>query len=74
MKNIQFIAALLFLLMVSACNSNRQKATLGNGVDTSNVKGAQVTPSFPADTAKKGADTSARGNADPSGSLQKSNK
>jgi len=75
MKNIQLIIiSALLSLTIAACDSDRQKATLGNSADTSNVKGADVHPSFPTDTAKKGTDTSARGNADPSGSIQKSNK
>jgi len=75
MKNIRLIILpVLLSVIIAACDSDRQNATLNNSKDTSNVKGAAVTPAFPTDTPKKGTDTSARGNADPSGSIQKSNK
>ena len=75
MKNIRLTILPVLLALITACDSNRQNATLGNTADTANtVEGASVPPSVPADTTKKGADTTARGNADPSGSIQKSNK
>ena len=71
MKYIRLMIIPVLLTFVIACDSNRQKATLGNSVDTGNTREGQHTD---IDTTAKKADSTAKGNADPSGSIPKSNK
>ena len=86
-KRLLLIIPILTVLMVE-CDNSRKRATVGGSTDTSNVNRAGGPPiadtstiaareknnadSFKKDTPKKPTGPS-KGNADPSGSLNKSN-
>jgi len=80
MKTIKYIGlGLIMAASFSACNPNRNSATLGNTQDTTNaVAGSDAggtTPAQGADTSKNGnknnsADTASKGNVNPTGHHQ----
>ena len=55
-----------------SCDSDRQNAEVGNTVDTTHEEGSGA--NIPTDTTKKDSTNSTQGNADPSGSIKRSNK
>ena len=71
MKTLRLIIPVLMLFFVS-CDGSRKNANIGGSVDTAHEEGAIIKPTNPPDSTK-GKDSSARGNADPSGSMKKSN-
>jgi len=75
MKIFRYIGiGLVLAVSVSACNSNRNSATLGNSQDTMNAVAGSDVPvnkDTSRDTSKKGtADTTAKGNVSPTGHTQ----
>lgn len=76
MKILRLMIVPVLLAFLMSCDGNRQNATLGNTADTANsVEGAVINPTNPPDTSQRGKDsTSSHGNADPGGSIKKSNQ
>lgn len=74
MKNLRLLVIPVLMAFFMSCDSNRQNATLGNSKDTTHIEGAAVSPTVGADSAKNDSTNSTQGNADPSGSIKKSNK
>ena len=72
MKNLRLLIMPVLLAFFMSCNSDRQNAEIGNSVDTTHEEGSGAT--IPTDTTQKDSANSTQGNADPSGSLKKSNK
>jgi hypothetical protein len=70
MSKIKYIAlASVLTFSITACNGNRNSATLGNSTDTTNIeKGGSEASSH--DTAKSsGADSTVHGNVNPTGQI-----
>ena len=62
----------VLLAFFMSCDSDRQNAEIGNSVDTTHEEGSGA--AIPTDTTHKDSANSTQGNADPSGSIKKSNK
>ena len=71
MKTLRSIIPALMLFFVS-CDGGRGNANIGGSVDTAYEEGKIIKPTNPPDSTV-GKDSSAKGNADPSGSIKKSN-
>lgn len=72
MKNLRLLIMPVLLAFFMSCDSDRQNAEIGNSVDTTHEEGSGAT--IPTDTTQKDSTNSTQGNADPSGSIKKSNK
>ncbi len=72
MRNLRLLILPALLVFFMSCDSDRQNAELGNSVDTTREEGSGAT--IPNDTIKKDTTNRTQGNADPSGSIKKSNK
>jgi hypothetical protein len=72
MKNFRLLIVPFLLAFFMSCDSDRQNAELGNSVDTTHEEGSGAT--IPTDTTQNDSTNNTQGNADPSGSIKKSNK
>ncbi len=70
MKALRLIISAFMLFFIS-CDGGKN-ATVGGTVDTAHDEGKIIKPTNPPDSTI-GKDSSAKGNADPSGSIKKSN-
>ena len=71
MKTLRLIIPALMLFFVS-CDGSRKNANIGGSVDTAHEEGKVIQPTNPPDSTP-GRDSTAKGNAAPSGSIKKSN-